>query len=568
MAACFLRDHPGLRPFLLENVQISGTTIGVGSYGSVEEVVIPGAVCAAKRMHNFLQDPTQMPEAVIQKAFREFVQECQLMSTLRHPHIVQFLGVSFLPGSRLPALVMERLLTSLHEILDPEPPPETKPYIPVALKCSVLHDVAQGLSFLQNHSPPIIHRDLSARNVLLNSGMLAKIADLGVARIVPSLRAVTMTKAPGASIYMPPGALEDVSRYNVTIDIFSLGVLAIFTLSQTFPKPLSAAYMDDSGMMVGRTELERRGNYMQQIHRLLREGHPLIQMIQHCLKNRIRERPTIHAVLAFLEQARAEVQEDECDMSKLELVQTLRQKTQLIGRREGETRSLSQQLAGKDLVIQSKDDEIQTLSQQLAGKELVVLIKDDVVRSKDDEIQTLSQQKDQIVRSKDDEIRTLSQQKDQIVQSKDDEIRTLSQQKDQVIRSKVDEIRALSQQKDQIIRSKDDEIRTLSQQKDQVIQSKVDEIRMLSQQKDQIIRSKDDEIRKLSQQKDQIIRSKKDEIQTLSQQKDQVIQSKEEEIQQLQSSLDSRLQQLQSLQAQLKRPVEVCVGTTIIPSLI
>ena len=383
MAASLLRHHPGLRPFLLANVRLTGTTIGAGAYGSVEEVEIPGAKCAAKKIHEIFQDRRQIPEELIQKASREFVQECQLMSTLRHPHIVQFLGVCFLPGSRLPALVMERLLTSLHEILDPEPPPETKPYIPVALKRSVLHDVARGLSFLHSHSPPIIHRDLSARNVLLNSAMLAKIADLGVARIAPSLRAATMTKAPGASIYMPPEALEDESRYDVTIDIFSLGVLAIFTLSQTFPKPLTAAYMDDSGMMVGRTELERRGNYMQQIHRLLREGHPLIQMIQRCLKNRIRERPTIHAVLEFLEQARAEVQDGECDMSKLELVQILRQKTQLIEMREGENRSLSQQLAGKDQVILSK---VRTLGQQ---KDQIIRSKDQAIRSKEGEIQQL-----------------------------------------------------------------------------------------------------------------------------------------------------------------------------------
>ena len=376
------RDHLGLQPFHLANVRLTGTTIGAGAYGSVEEVEIPGVKCAAKKIHEIFQDRRQIPEELIQKASREFVQECQLMSTLRHPHIVQFLGVCFLPGSRLPALVMERLLTSLHEILDPEPPPETKPYIPVALKRSVLHDVARGLSFLHSHSPPIIHRDLSARNVLLNSGMLAKIADLGVARIVPSLRAATMTKAPGASIYMPPEALEDESRYDVTIDIFSLGVLAIFTLSQTFPKPLSTAYMDARRMMVGRTELERRGNYMQQIHRLLREGHPLIRMIQRCLKNLPEDRPTIHAVLAFLEQARAEVQDGECDMSKLELIQTLRQKMQLIQakderieRREGENQSLSH-------VVRSRDDEIRTLSQQLAGKDRVIL-------SKEKEIQQL-----------------------------------------------------------------------------------------------------------------------------------------------------------------------------------
>ena len=311
--------------------------LGSGSYGSVEEVEVPGVVCAAKKIHDFFQDPTRMPAEGIERASREFVRECQLMSTLRHPHIVQFLGVCFLPGSRMPALVMEKLLTSLHEILDPEPPPPTKAYIPVSLKRSVLHNVASGLSFLHSHSPPIIHRDLSARNVLLSVGMVAKIADLGVARLVPSLRAATMTKAPGASIYMPPEALEDESRYDVTIDIFSMGVLAIFILSQTFPKPLSATYIDPRRMIVARTELQRRGNYMQQIHNKFREDHPLIQMIKRCLKNLPEDRPTIHGVVQFLEQARAEIDDGEYDMSKLALVQALSQRT-------GELQFLYQQI--------------------------------------------------------------------------------------------------------------------------------------------------------------------------------------------------------------------------------
>ena len=137
-----------------------------------------------------------------------------------------------------------------------------------------------------------------------------------------------MTKAPGASIYMPPEALEDESRYDSTIDVFSIGVLAIFTLSQTFPKPLSAAYMDDSGAMVGRTELERRESYMREIRRQFRKGHPLLQMIQHCLKNRARERPMIQAVVQSLEQARAEIDDGEYDVSKLTLVQDLRSKNE------------------------------------------------------------------------------------------------------------------------------------------------------------------------------------------------------------------------------------------------
>ena len=218
MAADLLRDNPNLRPFVLSNVRLTGTRIGAGAYGSVDEVAILGAVCAAKRIHEVFLDRSEIPEQEIRKSVTQFVKECQLMSTLRHPHVVQFLGVCFFADSRLPALIMERLLTSLHDLLDPEtqPPPHKdapKPFFPLNLKCSILHNVASGLAYLHERTPPVIHRDLSARNVLLNSGMVAKIADLGVARIVPRIRATaTMTKAPGAGIYMPPEVLEAKSK--------------------------------------------------------------------------------------------------------------------------------------------------------------------------------------------------------------------------------------------------------------------------------------------------------------------------------------------------------------------
>ena len=328
MAEAFLRDHPDLRPFLLSNARPTGRTIGSDLYGSVEEVAIPGAACAAKKIHDFFQDPTKlkMPRKGIERASREFVRECQLMSTLRHPHIVQFLGICLLPRSRMPALVMEYPLTSLHDLLDPEPPPPTKPFIPLSLKRSILHDVASGLSFLHSHTPPIIHRDLSARNILLTPGMVAKIADIGMARLVPTLRAAAMTMAPRVSIYMPPEALEDKSRYDVTIDIFSVGVIAIFLLSQTFPEPLSATYINAQRKVVGRTELERRSNYILPILRQLGGAHPLVQMMQHCLKNRIRERPTIQQVISLLEQARAEIDDGEYDVNKLALAQALKER--------------------------------------------------------------------------------------------------------------------------------------------------------------------------------------------------------------------------------------------------
>ena len=248
---------------MLSDVQFTGTRIGGGAYGRVDEVAIPVSA-AAKTIYAFLQEiDSSGRDDEVPKAVTEFVRECQLMSTLRHPNIVQFLGVCFLQGSRLPALVMERLLTSLHDLLAPEaqPPPGAPrllSFFTMGLKCSVLHNVASGLAYLRERTPPVIHRDLSARNVLLNSGMVAKIADLGVARIVPRMRAAaTMTTAPGAGIYMPPeataasGSNREKSKYNASIDVFSVGVVTIFTIGETFPCDLLAHNYTDEEWVAG-----------------------------------------------------------------------------------------------------------------------------------------------------------------------------------------------------------------------------------------------------------------------------------------------------------------------------
>ena len=152
-----------------------------------------------------------------------------------------------------------------------------------------------------------------------------------MARIVPQMRAAaTMTKAPGASIYMPPEALEGKSqedeqnsKYNISIDIFSFGVVSIFTLSQTFPcNLLASTYRDEQRRIVGRSELERRETYMQMIYNQLLENHPLIQMVESCLAFP-EDRPSISEVLHLLEQARAESRDEHMEMSKLELMQAL-----------------------------------------------------------------------------------------------------------------------------------------------------------------------------------------------------------------------------------------------------
>ena len=321
-----LHSHPSLQSMILHDVSRTGRTIGSGSYGSVEEVAIPGAFGAAKKIHDFLtkQDPNWLAKEVADGNIQKFLSECTMMSRLRHPHIVQFLGLWFEADSSL-YLVMEKMMTSLHDILengDPKYSSSSRPGIPLGLKCSILQDIARGLAFLHKQSPPVIHRDLSARNVLLNSAMTAKIADLGMAKIMPRGKA-TMTKVPGAQVYMPPEALDDSGSYNTSIDIFSLGVLIMFVLVEEFPESLKAhSYTDEVKGLVARTEFQRRENYATKAYRELPKTHPLIQLMQSCLENLPKNRPSIDRALQMLDQAMTEVK-GEAQLNKLQLLKML-----------------------------------------------------------------------------------------------------------------------------------------------------------------------------------------------------------------------------------------------------
>ena len=341
----FFSRHPQLRCFELELSDFkpsSDTTIGYGRFCSVERIDVTGAVCAAKLLYNsFLKGAKDPGDPLIKKESERFEKECQLMSTLRHPNIVQFLGIAFFPGSPLPALVMERLLTSLQDLLAPDPPSsaeDPKRSIPLSLKCSILYNIACGLAYLHQLRPkPIIHRNLSAGNVLLNSEMVAKIGGLRVACTLDSEKELmVMTQGPGDSHYMPPEATVKQSKYNASIDIFSLGVLTIFVIGEEDPEnPLPPNYEDSStGVLEALTELQRRSEYMQYVNKQLRAcgqlrgDHPLIQLIQQCLQNGPHKRPSIREVLRLLEEARAGVRQEHMHLNKLELVQCLVSKPQ------------------------------------------------------------------------------------------------------------------------------------------------------------------------------------------------------------------------------------------------
>ncbi len=151
------------------------------------------------------------------------------MASLRHPNIAQFFGVCLLEESGAPLLVMEQLERNVADFL------ESTPKIPHSIKLSILIDTCSGLSYLHSQLSPIIHRDLNSNNVLLNSSLSAKIADMGNSRIVnfsENQKIQDMTRVPGTLVYMPPEAFFVSSSYGTSLDIFSFGHLALYILTQ------------------------------------------------------------------------------------------------------------------------------------------------------------------------------------------------------------------------------------------------------------------------------------------------------------------------------------------------
>ena len=167
---------------------------------------------------------------------KRFEKECEFMSTIRHPNVVQYLGTSEDPDNHLPLLLMELMDDSLTDFIKSHSPVP----IPYHIQVNICHDIAMALSFL--HSNNIIHRDLSSNNVLMIGNVRAKVTDFGMASLydlkqLPQDTQLSFTRCPGATVYMPPEAVKDKPVYTEKIDCFSFGVILVQILTLHFPKP-------------------------------------------------------------------------------------------------------------------------------------------------------------------------------------------------------------------------------------------------------------------------------------------------------------------------------------------
>ena len=258
------------------------TVIGAGAYGFVYDVSVDGINRIAKKPHSIFLGKVKVAEKNV--IVSKFKMECIVLSKLRHPNVVKFIGVIY--GSIAIddiSMVMEKMKCDLATFL------ADKDDISLSTKLAILQDVSFGLVYLHEYSPPILHRDLTARNILLSQDFRAKIADVGVAKLMDpvAMAAEAHTSVPGQIYYMPPESYKVNAKYTLKLDIFSFGHLTLHTILEEYPKVYTISKELETEKP-GMTEMLKRQTALDQIGK----DHVGIPIIAHCLRDDPDQRPT------------------------------------------------------------------------------------------------------------------------------------------------------------------------------------------------------------------------------------------------------------------------------------
>ena len=234
----------------------------LGAYGNVTVAIFRGLKVAAKCLHHLI---------ISDHNLTLFSREMDIASRVRHPNLVQFIGATKV-GT--PIILTELMSTSLYIELQNQS--LTHPQI-----LSISRDVALALNYLHLWKPdPIIHRDISSPNVLLEPSVgdsyKAKVTDYGTANLQHS----TGTVMPGNPAYAAPE-----SRYpddhSTSMDVYSYSVLLMEMVLQCKP---SMTTKGREGQANGIT------------------WSPMKSLIQSGIKQDRKSRPTMSQILDILKQ--------------------------------------------------------------------------------------------------------------------------------------------------------------------------------------------------------------------------------------------------------------------------
>ncbi|XP_048131151.1 MDIS1-interacting receptor like kinase 2-like [Rhodamnia argentea] len=208
--------------------------IGVGGHGSVYKARLQtGETVAVKKLKEAVD-----VEIASRKAFER---EIHALTETRHRNIVKLYG--FCLSSRHSFLVYEFLeCGSLKDVLNNEERITTFDW---KKRLNVVKGVAYALCYMHHEcSPPIIHRDVSSKNVLLDAEYEAHVSDFGTAKVLQSYSS-NWTSFAGTFGYAAP-ELAYTMEVNHKCDVYSFGVVTLEIIVGRHPGDLISSLVSSS----------------------------------------------------------------------------------------------------------------------------------------------------------------------------------------------------------------------------------------------------------------------------------------------------------------------------------
>ena len=210
-----------------DDITLSNEILGTGGWGYVKEATFRGRHVAAKCLHEVIMSPHNQ---------ELFAKEMKISARCRHKNLVEFIGA--VPDH--PAIIVIEMMDCTLRFALSSGRVIRNHIHPICI------DVAQGLVYLHSIQPhPLIHRDVSAPNVLLKAvgtGWIAKLSDLGSAQFAN----IAKTLAPGCVLYAAPEVQQRDTALKQTekIDVYSYGVLLIEILTREMPTRVLSQLID------------------------------------------------------------------------------------------------------------------------------------------------------------------------------------------------------------------------------------------------------------------------------------------------------------------------------------
>ncbi|EFA85214.1 SH2 domain-containing protein [Heterostelium album PN500] len=214
--------------------------IGAGAFGSVFKGSVRGKEVAIKKLTQQFYDETVL---------NEFRKEVCLMTKLRNPHLLLFMGACTTQGNL--SIVTELMPKgSVHALLKCKE--DSADFIDFKRAILIARDTSLGMNWLHLSSPPILHLDLKPANLLVDNNWVVKVADFGLSKIKKEGKSSGQA---GSPLYMSPEMLLN-REYDEKSDVYSFSMLLWEMLTKL--EPYNGFYKNYNDLVDGVTNKKNR----------------------------------------------------------------------------------------------------------------------------------------------------------------------------------------------------------------------------------------------------------------------------------------------------------------------